>query len=146
MTAFRRGGGASILSAVLSVLGNSVEEAMRIAQILAVGGALTLATAIPVFAGSQSKLPQSKLPEPSIPSRENRLPKWQLSCRAPCDWAFNKCVGKVQDTIKRGGGNTGWPWTDKQNQEFAKCATALLNCLQKRNCPVGADCTKDKSC
>ena len=74
---------------------------MRIAQILAVVGALTLATAIPVFAGS--KLPQSKLPEPSIPSRENRVPKNLLSCRAPCDWAFNKCVKKVQDEIKRQG-------------------------------------------
>jgi len=110
---------------------------MRIAQILAAVGALTLATVIPVFAESQGKLPKAR-----IPSSENRLPKVQ-PCRAPCDWAFNMCMKRVNDTFNR---KEDVGYSDKQKQEIIKCTSAKYTCLKTRNCPVTSDCTKLKTC
>ena len=62
----------------------------------------------------------------------------------PCDWAFEKCVKKVQATLNKAE-SPGY--TDKQKQELTKCTSAKFACLVKRNCPVGdVDCTKTKTC
>lgn len=111
---------------------------MRIAQILVAVGALMLAIATPIFAESQGKLPKAR-----IPSSENVLPKVQ-PCRAPCEWAFNKCMKKVNDTFNR---QEDVGYSDKQKQEIIKCSSAKYTCLKKRKCPAGdVDCTKTKTC
>jgi hypothetical protein len=118
----------------MSVLGNSVEDAMRIAYLAAVA-ALTLAIGIP--ASSNSK------PLQKIPPEGSGFPKVQ-ACTAHCDWAFDKCVKKVQGTLNKAE-SPGY--TDKQKQELTNCTSAKFACLVKRNCPVGnPDCTKLKTC
>ena len=47
---------------------------------------------------------------------------------APCDWAFEKCVKKVQATLNKAE-SPGY--TDKQKQELTKCTSAKFACLVK---------------
>jgi hypothetical protein len=118
----------------LSVLGNSVEDAMRIAYIAAIA-AFTLAIGIPATSNSK--------PLQKIPPEGSGFPKVQ-ACTAPCDRAFDKCVKKVQATLNKAE-SPGY--TDKQKQDLMKCGSAKYACLMKKNCPVGdVDCTKTKTC
>ena len=64
---------------------------MRIAYLAAIA-ALTLAIGIPASSKQQTLQ--------KIPPEGSGFPKVQ-PCTAPCDWAFEKCVKKVQATLNK---------------------------------------------